>query len=83
MTMTVTVLLFADLAEAAGTRSLPLTLSPGATAGDALDALAARVPAVAERLAVLALAIGDRYANRAAVLQDGDELALIPPVSGG
>jgi len=81
--MTVTVLLFADLAEAAGTRSLPLTLAADATAGDALDALAARVPAVAERLGVLALAIGDRYADRAAVLHDGDELALIPPVSGG
>ncbi len=81
--ITVRVLLFADLAEAAGRRSMELSLPHGETAGGALAALAGRVPAVAERQASLGLAVGDRYVGREVVLRDGDELALIPPVSGG
>lgn len=81
--MNVQVLLFADLAESAGTRSMALELAAGACVADALETLSARVPAVASRLPVLAVAVGDRYVARTAVLQEGDELALIPPVSGG
>jgi len=83
MRVRVRVLLFADLAEAAGTRSVELVLPAGESAGGALAALAAGHPAVAERQASIALAVGDRYVDRDAVLHDGDELALIPPVSGG
>jgi len=81
--MKVQVLLFADLAESAGSRTMALELSPGATVTDALETLVERVPAVASRLPVLAVAVGDRYVQRTMELHDGDELALIPPVSGG
>ena len=74
----VRVRLFAGLRERAGSNSLELTLPDGASVGDALAAvgdLAAGVPVV--------MAVNREYADRDVVLAEGDELALIPPVSGG
>jgi len=70
--------LFAGLRERAGANSLELTLPDGASVGDALDAVgdvAAGIPVV--------MAVNREYADRDAPLAEGDELALIPPVSGG
>ena len=83
-TMTMTVRLFAVLRERAGTDALELRLPPGATVADALDSLAH----YAELAQVLAhthvvMAVNREYADPRTVLQRGDELALIPPVSGG
>ncbi len=77
------VLLFASLADAAGEDRLELELADGATAQDALDALAARHPAIAEAQSGLAIAINDAYCSPDRALADGDTLAIIPPVSGG
>ena len=79
--MQVTVRLFAGLREHAGTGSLALELPDGATVADALGALGDRLPAGAER--ALVCAINREYASTDARLGSGDELALIPPVSGG
>jgi molybdopterin synthase catalytic subunit len=76
--MRVTVRLFAQLRERAGRRELELDLPDGARVADALAAvsdLAAGLP--------LVMAVNREYAAEDAVLQPGDELALIPPVSGG
>jgi molybdopterin synthase catalytic subunit len=76
--MVVTVRLFAGLRERAGRGSLELELPDGARVSDALaamDDLAAGVPVV--------MAVNREYAAADAVLSAGDELALIPPVSGG
>jgi molybdopterin synthase catalytic subunit/molybdopterin converting factor small subunit len=76
--MLITVRLFAMLRERAGTGQLELELPDGACVADALAAvgdLAGGLP--------LVLAINRRYADRDAPLSAGDELALIPPVSGG
>lgn len=76
--MNVTVRLFAGLRERAGTDEVSLDLPPGARVGDALqrmDALIAGVPVV--------MAVNQEYAERGQSLAAGDELALIPPVSGG
>ena len=76
--MKVRVRLFAVLRERAGARELELDLPEGARVRDALDAvgeLAAGLP--------LVMAINREYADREAVLHADDELALIPPVSGG
>jgi molybdopterin converting factor subunit 1 len=81
--MTITVKLFAVLRDAAGTPEVPLSLPDGATAADAGEAIASRFPAVAPRLRAVAYAVNRNYAPAATVLKDGDELALIPPVSGG
>ena len=80
--MTVTVLLFASYADALGTSSLTLDLSPVATVSDVLG----RVQALpgAQRLPPDPLvAVNERYAKRDRVLAAGDEIAIIPPVAGG
>ncbi len=76
--MEVTVRLFAMLRERAGTPEVTLELPEGARVRDALDALAD----LAEGLP-LVLAVNREYAAEDRVLDPGDELALIPPVSGG
>ena len=76
--MEVTVRLFAMLRERAGARELTLDLPDGASVRDALDELgdlAAGLP--------LVMAVNREYAPEDQVLDAGDELALIPPVSGG
>jgi molybdopterin synthase catalytic subunit len=76
--MQVTVRLFAQLRERAGTAELSIELPEGALVEDALDELgdlAAGLPVV--------MAVNREYANGDVPLSPGDELALIPPVSGG
>jgi len=74
----VRVRLFAALRERAGAEEVELELPDGARVGDALarlDELTRGVPVV--------MAVNQEYADRSDTLQPGDELALIPPVSGG
>jgi molybdopterin synthase catalytic subunit len=74
----VTVKLFAMLRERAGEREMTLQLPEGARVRDALDSLgelAAGLP--------LVMAVNREYADEDVVLSADDELALIPPVSGG
>jgi molybdopterin converting factor subunit 1 len=81
--MQVRVRLFAGLRERLGTPALDLDLPEGATAEDAWTALAARDPGLGERRASLALAVNRSYADFSQRLAPGDEVAFIPPVSGG
>jgi molybdopterin converting factor subunit 1 len=76
--MRVTVRLFAMLRERAGAPELTLELPEGARVRDALDELVG----IAEGLP-LVMAVNREYAPEDRVLDPGDELALIPPVSGG
>jgi MoaE-MoaD fusion protein len=82
--MLVSVRLFAILRERAGCERLELSLPRGATVAEALERLA-EVQALAEPLARLsvAMAVNRDYAAADTVLQPADELALIPPLSGG
>jgi molybdenum cofactor biosynthesis protein MoaC/molybdopterin converting factor subunit 1 len=80
----ITVLLFATLRRRAGTESVDLDLAEGATAADALAALAARdgLRDLIERLP-LRVAVNREYVPESTALAAGDEVAVIPPVSGG
>lgn len=80
----VTVRLFAALRERAGSDSISIELGEGATVADALERLAAEPPlaGLLERLPV-AMAVNRDYASPETELRAEDELALIPPVSGG
>ena len=76
--MRIHVRLFAGLRERAGTATLALELPEGAAVSDALEQLAdltGDVPVV--------MAVNREYASAGQVLHPGDEVALIPPVSGG
>jgi MoaE-MoaD fusion protein len=76
--MQLTVRLFAQLRERAGARELSLDLPEGARVRDALDELSTLVGDMP-----VVMAVNREYANGDSPLAPGDELALIPPVSGG
>jgi molybdopterin converting factor subunit 1 len=82
--MIIHIRLFAMLRERAGTDRLELELSSGATVADAMRALSEREPlgTMLERMPVR-MAVNRDYASAETVLTAEDELALIPPVSGG
>jgi molybdopterin converting factor subunit 1 len=80
--MTVSVRLFAGLRERAGTDRLDVELPDGATVGELLDALAdTPVGPIGPRQCVVA--INREYADAGQPIAAGDEVALVPPVSGG
>ena len=80
---TVKVRFFARLADIAGTREAELEIGEGITAAAALDLLARRYPGMDQAAGSVMYAVNAEYVNAAHPLQPGDELALIPPVSGG
>ena len=82
-TMRVTLKLFGSLRELAGTRTLELELPAGAKVEDVREALAARLPAAAPLGPRVAVAVNHELALPGTLLADGDEVALLPPVSGG
>jgi len=79
----VRVRLFAIQRELAGSREVPLDLPAGATIEDAWSAVVARHPVLAPGRPSLRFARNGDYADASTVLADGDEVAFIPPVSGG
>lgn len=81
--MTIHILLFAVLRDAAGAGEVTLELPQGSTARDAGAALSARFPALEPYLSRVAFAVNRSYAPPETALREGDEMALIPPVSGG
>lgn len=78
--MQVKVLLFAMFREQAGTHRLELALPAGATVGEAKAALEAQYPL---KLSGGMAAVNEQMAQAGDVLKEGDELAFLPPVSGG
>lgn len=80
--LTVHVLLFASYADALGTTSINVDVSPGARVRDVLSVIQSRPGA--ERLPPAPLvAINSEYANLDDAVAAHDELAIIPPVAGG
>jgi molybdopterin synthase catalytic subunit len=83
--MVLQVRLFAVLRERAGRDSLEIEVAEGATVADALRALGAESEPLAVALEAMpvVMAVNRSYVGEDAALSAGDELALIPPVSGG
>ena len=81
--MRVTVRLFARLREIAGAETLEREVPPGATAGGVWDGLAREFPELAAYRDAVSTAVNEEYARRDAALAEGDEIAFLPPVSGG
>jgi molybdopterin synthase catalytic subunit len=75
-----TVRLFGPARDAAGACEAEVE---GATVAEVLAGLAERFPALREMLAVSAVAVNCEYAQADRALSPGDEIAVIPPVSGG
>src|ERR1700722_1394875 len=81
--MRVHVLFFGMLKDLIGKGGDSLDLTDGATVGDVLAHYLAKFPGLKESLPSLATAVNQQYAPPETVLKSGDEVALLPPVSGG
>jgi molybdopterin converting factor subunit 1 len=77
------VLFFAAARDLAGADSAAVELPPGAVVADLRAELARRFPALAALLARSAVAVNHDFADDARPLAAADEVAVIPPVSGG
>ncbi|MCA9265348.1 MAG: MoaD/ThiS family protein [Planctomycetales bacterium] len=81
--MQVTVKLFAGVRDAVGSDQLDVDLPVAATVGELRAKIAADHPQLHTWLACSRFAVGTEFAADTTVLADGDQLAWIPPVSGG
>src|SRR5437899_7154328 len=81
--MRVRVLLFGQLKDIVGRQEDSLTLEPGAKLSAVMAYYAERYPKFQGLNSSMACSINQEYAQAAAVLKDGDEVGLLPPVSGG
>jgi molybdopterin converting factor subunit 1 len=79
----VTALLFARLREQAGGELFPLELPGGSTVADAYAELRRLHPALEARREIVRAAVNREFADWDDLLAEGDEVAFIPPVSGG
>ena len=62
---------------------MEMELSEGSTAGDAWRRLTQLYPEMAAYSSTISCAVNEDYARMGAPLSDGDEVAFLPPVSGG
>jgi len=81
--MRVRVLFFGILKDLAGKPSEVIELRDGASIGDVLVYYDAQIPRLRESLSSSALALNQEYASPEAKLKNDDEIAFLPPVSGG
>ncbi len=81
--MRVTVRLFARLRDVAGTSELAADVAPGATIADVWAGVVARHPDLAPYERSLSAARNLEYTRLTAAVADADEIAFMPPVSGG
>jgi MoaE-MoaD fusion protein len=81
--MRVRVLFFGVLKDLAGKSADEIELRDGASAGDLLAYYAHSIPQIKASLASAAVAVNQEYAGPDTKLKAGDEVALLPPVSGG
>ena len=81
--MQVKLLFFASLKDIVGSRQLDLDVPSGATVNDLLERLESRYPGLRRYRSIVLTSLNEEYVERHAVVSDGDEVALFPPVSGG
>jgi len=81
--MQITVLFFGMLKDFAGRGSESLTLPDDATLSDVLKHFEKQIPRLKDFAASIAMSVNQEYAGPDTSLKDGDEVALLPPVSGG
>ncbi len=81
--MEVRVLFFAAYRELAGVPEVLVSLAEGARAGELLEKILAAHPKLGRHRDSMILAVNEEFAGLDASLKAGDEVALLPPVSGG
>lgn len=81
--ITVKVLFFASVRDLVGDAQQMISLADGVTVSDLIAELAAKHKRFIEMAPSLMVSVNQEYMDRGTVLHDGDEVAFIPPVSGG
>jgi MoaE-MoaD fusion protein len=81
--MRVRVLFFGMLKDLAGKAEDAVDLPEGSSGRDLLADYELRIPRIGQSFPSIALAVNRQYARADTILHDGDEVALLPPVSGG
>jgi molybdopterin converting factor subunit 1 len=81
--MRVTVRLFARLRDITGASELPREVASGATIATVWRELAGEFPGLSQYERSMSSALNADYARMDAEVHDGDEVAFLPPVSGG
>ena len=81
--MRVNIRLFATLRDIAGTGEIERQMPDGATVRTVWQALASEFPDLKDYEASISTAVNAEYSRMEAPVDDGDEVAFLPPVSGG
>jgi molybdopterin converting factor subunit 1 len=81
--MKITVKFFASYRDIAGRSEETQVLSEGATVSVLLLLLKDKYPKLESLTDTIIISVNKRYAKEDAILKEGDEVALLPPVSGG
>ena len=81
--MSVKILFFANLRDRAGTKSLEIEIPEGTTVQGLKNQLARDYPNLKQSMQAVLISINREYAFDEAVVVDGSEVAMFPPVSGG
>jgi molybdopterin converting factor subunit 1 len=81
--MNVDVLFFAAARDLAGESALRMELPDSATLADLVERVAARLPRLTPALRSMRFAVNEEFSDPDRRLQPGDQIAFLPPVSGG
>lgn len=81
--MQIRILFFGILKDIVGSNQDELEMPEGSSVADVLARYELRFPKLRESLPSIALAVNQQYAGPDAKLKSGDEIAVLPPVSGG
>jgi molybdopterin converting factor subunit 1 len=81
--MRINVRFFALVRDRVGVPQTELALEQGSSVAQAIEIIGERFPSLVTLLPRIGYALNQSYVDRTEILSDGDELALIPPVSGG
>ena len=81
--MKIPIQLFASLKDAAKTSKIEVEIAENASVAQLLEAVARDFPALEKWLPHVRVAVNEEYATNDQIVREGDDIALIPPVSGG